>query len=57
MKEKELRDADEVLVEDAGETVGDFSVDGKKKKIIRINFNYYRRRCCCSCIITQKRQR
>lgn len=27
---------DEVFVEDAGETVGEFSVDGKKKKMIRI---------------------
>ena len=27
---------DEVFVEDAGETVGEFSVDGKKKKMIRV---------------------
>lgn len=36
MKEKELKGMDEVFVEDAGETVGEFSVDGKKKKMIRI---------------------
>ena len=32
MKEKELKGMDEVFVEDAGETVGEFSVDGKKRK-------------------------